>query len=279
MQIASIVKSGHPTIEKLRVRCIMNKVFILIGPFQVNVLVRLLENINLLKSLTLLFLLNNIIGGIMASENFENMLGEAASSFNEASMLSRQRRFFEAIDQYKDAIERLHVLEVTGQHSDNTPSNFKDVIYQNLFHAYGDLGNCYLDLDSPDFGEAARSFLNALVYSKSDATVGNLLYCMGQINAFMSATVMSFKKGEFDDKFANLHNQGYDLLKTNSVAQAAEVLNAAIKINPNFAPTFHLLGLVFEKMQQDNLAIKSWLKVLELEYDFDFATRIKIQLS
>lgn len=215
----------------------------------------------------------------MPGENLVEMMSETASSLDEASMLASQRKFFEAIDQYKDAIERLHVLEVMGQYSDKTSSDFKNVIYQNLFHAYGDLGNCYLDLDSPDFGEAARSFLNALVYGQSDATVGNLLYCMGQINAFMSATVMSFKKGELDNKFANLHNQGYDLLKTNSVAQAAEVLNAATKINPNFAPTYHLLGLVFERMQQDTLAVKSWLKVLELEYDFDFATRIKIQLS
>lgn len=46
VQIASIVKCGHPTIEKLHVRCIMSRAFIPIDLFQQSVLVTSQENIS-----------------------------------------------------------------------------------------------------------------------------------------------------------------------------------------------------------------------------------------
>jgi len=215
----------------------------------------------------------------MSSKNLEQLISEVGPYFNTASMFSSQRRFPEAIDKYKDVIKRLHELEVYCQYSDKTQPNLIENINQNLYHAYVDIGNCYIDLDQPNFGEASRSFLNSLVYGREPATIGNLLYCMGQINEFISEKVMTVKQGELTKQFISLHNEGYDLFKSDSISEAANILHEAIKINSNFAPTYHLLGLIFEKMQEDDLAVKSWLKVLELEYDFDFETIIKIQLS
>ncbi|MBD3343204.1 MAG: hypothetical protein GF353_29175 [Candidatus Lokiarchaeota archaeon] len=215
----------------------------------------------------------------MPNTNLENMLNEAGNSYNNASMLASQRRLPEAIEQYKDALKRLHELEVIYQYNDKAPENLINTLNQNLYHGYADIGNCYLDLSKPNFNEASRAFLNALAYGQIQSTVGNLLYCIEQINAFVSSAVIIYKENELDGNFVNLHNQGYNLLKENLIPQAAEILQRASKINPNFAPTYHLLGLVYEKLKQDELAVKSWLKVLELKHDYNFETRIKIQLS
>ena len=57
----------------------------------------------------------------MTTVNLDKMISEAETSFNNASKLASQRRFPEAIEQYKDAIKLLYELDAMSLFIDKAP--------------------------------------------------------------------------------------------------------------------------------------------------------------
>ena len=106
----------------------------------------------------------------------------------------------------------------------------------------------------------------------------NLLYCMGMVNACLDGSGTTGPACANYAELRRLHNLGYDLLKTpypqgspgRNWSQAIRCLEDAVKLAPDCAPSYHLLGLAYEGAKQDAKALEAWWKVRQLDYNFDF---------
>jgi len=236
------------------------------------------QNIALAKQLY--NLLNDVNGIVQTLANLSSENHSAANKYYS------NQQYNEAIQKYKKAINYYTEILNIDKSIEELPMKLKDIIKGNLARAFLDKGSCHLEVKGVPINIAIIYFIKALllVPDLNDAKK-NLLYSMNFVNSFLKtkslSTTLSSKK-----QYIDLHNQGYDLLKTPLSTnpserrwdEAIDKLTAAIEIESNQAFTYHLLGLAYEGKKMDEKAIESWIKVYNIDKNFNFEERVVFKL-
>lgn len=203
---------------------------------------------------------------------------EVSGTWEQAVAAMQEGRFEQAADFYRHIIALLFFLK---DRYEETPTAIK----VNLANACADLAACLLETCGTNVNEAVHALLESINQGNREPKVmQNLLYCMGAVNAYLRASGTKAPECANKHELCRLHNLGYDLLKTpypqgtpdRNWEEAIRCLEEAVQLAPDCAPSYHLLGLAYEGAKQDAKALEAWWKVRQLDYDFDFQTRLRI---
>jgi tetratricopeptide (TPR) repeat protein len=184
-----------------------------------------------------------------------------------------------AIVNYKSAIE-LYENSLTDLLPESTETALN--INKNLSLALLDLSTLYEETKSQPIKHVITLLIRALISNRNlNDAQQNLLYYMGYVNSFLKTrkvNAISLKH------IAKLYNDGYSLLQTpypmgtrgRNWEGAINLLKEVDRKVPNLVYTHHLLGLAYEGIKMDDLAIDEWIKVYNLDPEFDFETRVAL---
>lgn len=207
-----------------------------------------------------------------------DIVDESEQLFSQARAAMINRDFEQASASYGLAIQLFHRI------SESPPPGISNRDVQtNLGNAYSDLAACILETCGSKVNPAVHALLSAIQYGNSDEGVlQNLLYSMSLVNAVMESRVAAPPLVHRQDEFIRWHNQGYDLLKSpyppgtasRNWEGAIRCFEEALQIASDCAASYHGLGLACEGGKREVQAVNAWLKVKQLNPDFNFQQRV-----
>jgi len=145
------------------------------------------------------------------------------------------------------------------------------------------LGIAYLGKDLVD--EAEKQFKEAIRlkpdYSEAYNYLGRIYLYRGQTDA----AIQSFQKALNNKRYNNpekaYYNLGEAYMIKKEYANAAEQLERAVRLVPDYAAAYALLGQAYEGLRKDGDAKRSYRSALQYlgTYDPDFQAKIQLNLG
>lgn len=170
---------------------------------------------------------------------------------------------------------------------------FQQVISE-ISVTYCNLGVCLHEMNDKLINKQTHAFLIALQYKQDNKyALNNVFICMDYANSFYSAKYINRKRSAQYEEWAKYESTGYDLLKTpfppgtpyRNWEGAVNSYKKAIRICPQEASSYYGLGLASYGLgvatNDDDKkydGIVSWLKVIELQPEYDFGSRGFVKL-
>ncbi len=158
---------------------------------------------------------------------------QAINQFNDGNRALRSRRYAEAIQSFRSAVQ-------------NDPL---------LYQAYYQLGIAYQQ--NNDFDNALEAFTQAGAirsdYIRAFTARGNLLIRMGRFDEAITAfrTGNEITSATPDDRSKNLEGMGRAYMRMRNYEQAVSAFQMAVQVDPNNASAYYNMGRTF-KEQRDN---------------------------
>ena len=161
----------------------------------------------------------------------------------------------------------------------NSQKKFITEIIMEISNSYTNFGNCLLFQYEPKINKPTHAYLTAIQWDNSNHYAkNNILHCMDVVSAHLAAAMVRRKRTPQIEAWARNQNLGYDELKHRNLELAYRYYNNAINIFPNEAVSWHGLGLSLCQNKTDE-AIDCWMKVLELEPNYNFELRYTVQFA
>lgn len=210
------------------------------------------------------------------SEPNSEVFAQLSDDWDAGRTLLHQGDYLAAAERYRKALSLLR-----GLYEEGYPGVSSEAVRENLANGSLDLAICLLEIDSEGSNEAIHALLDAIRFGGDEPSLqSNLLFCIQKAGEQMGWRDQFLGDTPANRQAAALCARGCRFLREEDagcLARAAECFRSAIQEASSLAAGYHFLGLVLERLHEDEDAIQAWLKVKELEPEFDFRTGLCVR--